>query len=222
MVTDADGEQTKNFIVVMIEKGKETVITTHEDKRHIYQEGDHVEFKEVEGMVEINNSGPYKIIKTTKHTFTLELDSTGFSDYTKQGIVENKKVAKPMQFHAWGQSFKNPVASSADGMLAVPDLAKFGRSDQLHAALYGIINFVHSTGKYPAEADVAQCLALAKGFMDTNKGQDEGNLHLDIEEDVFKKAVSYSDCSISPMAAFFGGIIAQEIVKFTGKYSPLK
>jgi ubiquitin-activating enzyme E1 len=24
------------------------------------------------------------------------------------------------------------------------------------------------------------------------------------------------------MAAFFGGIIAQEIVKFTGKYSPLK
>jgi ubiquitin-activating enzyme E1 len=24
------------------------------------------------------------------------------------------------------------------------------------------------------------------------------------------------------MAAFFGGIIAQEIVKYTGKYSPLK
>jgi ubiquitin-activating enzyme E1 len=24
------------------------------------------------------------------------------------------------------------------------------------------------------------------------------------------------------MAAFFGGVVAQEIVKFTGKYSPLK
>lgn len=58
--------------------------------------------------------------------------------------------------------------------------------------------------------------------MDTNKGEDEGNLNLEIEEDVFKKAVMYSDCSISPMAAFFGGIIAQEIVKFTGKYSPIK
>jgi len=32
----------------------------------------------------------------------------------------------------------------------------------------------------------------------------------------------YADCSISPMAAIFGGIIAQEIVKFTGKYSPMK
>ena len=106
-------------------------------------------------MVEINNSGPFKIIKTTKHTFTLELDSTGFGDYTKQGIVENKKVGKPMQFHPWSQSCKNPVASSAEGMLAVPDLAKFGRSDQLHAALYGIINFVRSTKKYPGPDDVA-------------------------------------------------------------------
>ena len=83
MVTDADGEQTKNFIVVMIQKGTETVVTTHEDKRHIYQEGDYVEFKEVEGMDQINSSGPYKITKTTKHTFTLELDSSSFGDYIK-------------------------------------------------------------------------------------------------------------------------------------------
>jgi ubiquitin-activating enzyme E1 len=32
----------------------------------------------------------------------------------------------------------------------------------------------------------------------------------------------YSGCSISPQAAFFGGFLAQEIVKFTGKYSPLQ
>ena len=33
---------------------------------------------------------------------------------------------------------------------------------------------------------------------------------------------AYATCSISAQAAFFGGITAQEIVKFTGKYSPLK
>jgi len=47
-------------------------------------------------------------------------------------------------------------------------------------------------------------------------------LNLEIEEAVFKNAVSYAGCSISPMAAFFGGIIAQEIVKKTGKYTPMK
>ena len=84
MVTDGDGEQTKQFIVVMIEKGTETVVTTHEDKRHTYQEGDYVELREVEGMTEINApAGPFKIIKTTKHTFTLELDSSSFGDYKR-------------------------------------------------------------------------------------------------------------------------------------------
>jgi len=33
---------------------------------------------------------------------------------------------------------------------------------------------------------------------------------------------AYSRCSITSMAAFFGGIVAQEIVKFTGKYQPIK
>jgi hypothetical protein len=28
-------------------------------------------------------------------------------------------------------------------MLAIPDLAKFGRSEQLHAALYGILEFLN-------------------------------------------------------------------------------
>lgn len=42
IVNDADGEQPKNFITVMIEKGEKTKITMHEDQRHSYQEGDYV------------------------------------------------------------------------------------------------------------------------------------------------------------------------------------
>jgi len=36
VVTDGDGEQTKQFIVTMIEKGEKTKIFVHEDKRHSY------------------------------------------------------------------------------------------------------------------------------------------------------------------------------------------
>jgi len=61
--------------------------------------------------------------------------------------------------------------------------------------------------------------------METNKAASaNGECHFmdEIDDDVFTKAVSYAGCSISPMAAFYGGIVAQEIVKLTGKYSPLK
>jgi len=58
--------------------------------------------------------------------------------------------------------------------------------------------------------------------MKANQGESESNHNLEIEADCFNKAVSYAGSSISPMAAFFGGIVAQEIVKKTGKYTPMK
>lgn len=33
---------------------------------------------------------------------------------------------------------------------------------------------------------------------------------------------SFLTMSLQPLCAFFGGVVAQEVVKFTGKYSPLK
>ena len=39
---------------------------------------------------------------------------------------------------------------------------------------------------------------------------------------VLRNTILYSKACITPMAAFFGGVLAQEVVKFTGKYSPLK
>jgi len=77
------------------------VITVHEDQRHIYQEGDYVVFREVEGMVEINDRKPIKVLSTTPKSFTIDLDSSQFKDYTRQGIVENVKMNKTVQFHSW-------------------------------------------------------------------------------------------------------------------------
>ena len=37
-----------------------------------------------------------------------------------------------------------------------------------------------------------------------------------------KKTAAYSTCSITSMSALLGGFVVQEVVKFTGKYTPLK
>jgi len=104
-------------------------------------------------------------------------------------------------------------------MFETPDLAKFGRSDQLHVALYGIYAFMKANNKFPenTDDDVKACEDLAKGLLNDAEFNCE-----EIDAKVFSNAIRYAKCSISPMAAFFGGIIAQEIVKYTGKYSPLK
>jgi hypothetical protein len=64
-----------------------------------------------------------------------------------------------MPFHSWDVSYKNPVGSSHFGMLETPDLAKFGRSDQLHSALIGIYNYCKETNDYPGNnaENVGKC-----------------------------------------------------------------
>lgn len=43
-----------------------------------------------------------------------------------------------------------------------------------------------------------------------------------VEETIVRNSVLYARANICPMTAFFGGVVAQEVVKFTGKYYPLK
>ena len=222
-VNDADGEPCKSFIIVNITQEEQGVVTVHEDKRHSYQDGDYVKFVEVEGMTELNNREPVKISGCTKDSFKIELDTRGFGAYKRQGVVENIKVPKLVSFHSLKQSIENPVASSQYGMLETPDLRYFGRSDQIHLAVRAVHAFNTKHSRYPeiADEDIEQVLAIATEINEAGKGKE---LHYveEIEADVLKNTARFSSSSISPQAAFFGGIVAQEIVKFTGKYTPLK
>mmetsp|Transcript_32392 Transcript_32392/g.31686 ORF Transcript_32392/g.31686 Transcript_32392/m.31686 type:complete len:109 (+) Transcript_32392:321-647(+) len=47
IISDVDGEDPKSFIVVNITQQNPAIVTVHEDKRHKFQDGDCVQFKEV-------------------------------------------------------------------------------------------------------------------------------------------------------------------------------
>ena len=172
-------------------------------------------------MVEINNISPAKIIKTTPFSFTLALDSSSFSDYTRQGTCENIKMPVEVSYHDWATSVVNPQASAEFGELMMTDFGKFGRSEQLHVALGALLAYVEKHNAYPDASKFDECLELAKAFLASTQLKSFG-ADIEINEDVLKNAISFAGCSISPMAAFFGGVIAQEIVKKTGKYTPLR
>lgn len=154
-------------------------------------------------MGQINDLEPKKVTeKINPFSFKIDLDSREFDDYTINGVVENIKVPKEVSYHDWATSFKNPVASTADGMLPVPDLAKFGRGEQLHCALGGIILFCEMNQRLPGLEDAETVMGYAKDFLEKSEVETE------LEDEVVKNAVSFAGCSISPIAAFFGGIVA--------------
>ena len=222
-INDADGEDTKAFIVVNATQTNPCIITVHEDKRHKFQDGDFVSFREVERNTEHNTQPPTQITLKDGYTNNLDVDATAYTAYTREGLVENVKVPKKVSYHSLKQSIVNPVASSQYGMLETPDLRYFGRSDQLHIAFNAILNFHKTQGRLPGnnEEDFQAVLAESKSIIEANKAVD-GLVLEELEEKIVRNSALYAQACISPMAAFFGGVIAQEIVKYTGKYSPLK
>jgi ubiquitin-activating enzyme E1 len=174
-------------------------------------------------MTELNSLPPTQIDVIDGFSFKIKADTSAFSEYLREGLVQNVKVPKKVSYHSLKQSLENPIASSQYGMLETPDLRYFGRSDQLHLAFSGILDFHKTQGRLPGnnEEDFQVVFASVKRINEENKAKEGISLE-EIEEKVIRNATLYSQACISPMAAFFGGVIAQEIVKFTGKYSPLK
>ena len=68
-----------------------------EDARCDLETGDYVVFKDVEGMVELNNQKPMQV--TVKGPYALEVaDTTKFSAYSKGGVLQEVKMPVTVEF----------------------------------------------------------------------------------------------------------------------------
>jgi len=154
-------------------------------------------------------------------------DTRAFSAYKNGGVLT--QVKKPVQYgyRTLAQNLAQPVAPGEFGLLFT-DGAKFGRAEQLHLALQGLWKFEEAHGRAPRpndEGDAAEVLRLTQARNAELKalGDPEAALALEeVEESVVTSLALFADVDFQPLAAFFGGVVAQEVVKFTGKYQPLK
>lgn len=83
VITDKNGETTRQFIVIGVEQGVDPVVQLHEETRHSYDDGDFVKFFEVEGMTELNNlqGGSVEIFDCKATSFRIKLDTSSFGEY---------------------------------------------------------------------------------------------------------------------------------------------
>lgn len=215
---DKDGENPESFIISNITNGNPGIVTVHEEKRHSYEDGDYVVFKEVEGMTEINNSAPMLIKFVSPYSFSIG-DTTNFTPYTRQGIVELVKVPLKFEFRSLDDALKNPAAKDP---LIVSDLGKFGRPEQLHFAQWAVREFQKAYKILPElmnQDHANEVVNIAKRLNELGKGIFDVEA---IDENVVRKVALCARAQISPIASFWGGIMAQEIIKATGKYTPIQ
>eukprot|EP00397_Hematodinium_sp_SG-2012_P005547 GEMP01005567.1.p1 GENE.GEMP01005567.1~~GEMP01005567.1.p1 ORF type:complete len:1030 (+),score=207.10 GEMP01005567.1:26-3091(+) len=219
---DTDGEEPKSAIIAGITQENPGTVHVHNERRHGFQDGDSVTFREIQGMVDLNGNAAHQIKVLGPYSFTIE-DTSSFPAYTREGIVTQVKVPVDINFASYKERRLQPTAQIGNSTvpeLAVPDLAKFGRSEQLHLALEAVRKYHDQHGSLPPindEAAATKVANIARELQQSRKLSED-----QFDEKIVKMVAMWAKCVISPMAAFFGGIVAQEVVKFTGKYRPLE
>lgn len=218
-------------------------------RMHGFSDGDWVLFKEVEGMEALNDGKPRRITNSAAFGFRVELlegeSAATFAStpYTKGGIVSQTHVPFTTTFASLADRLSYPVPADNFEGLITPDFAKFGRPAQLLVAFQALYAFAEAHGgAAPALRDAghaAEVVALAKGIDAKLKalpasrvvgkkadGSDitESVLALDgdLDEALVARIASLAACELPGLSTFFSGVIAQEVVKLAGKFTPLR
>ncbi|KAL2267438.1 hypothetical protein VTJ83DRAFT_4715 [Remersonia thermophila] len=209
-VIDATGENPVNGIVAGIDE--EGVVSALDETRHGLEDGDYVTFSEVEGMEALNGCEPRKVTVKGPYTFSIG-DVSGLGQYKRGGLYQQVKMPKFVEFKSISEAIKDPE-------FVVSDFAKFDRPQQLHLGFQALHAFVEAQGRLPRplnDEDAAAVLELAKKL-----AQDQG-VEVEFDEKLLKELSYQATGDLSPMAAFFGGLTAQEVLKaVSGKFFPVK
>lgn len=214
-VFDVDGKEPCTGIIASISNDNPALVSCVDDERLEFQDGDLVVFSEVQGMTELNDGKPRRVKNTRPYSFILEEDTTNFGQYVKGGIVTQVKQPKVLHFKPLRDALKDP------GDFLLSDFSKFDRPPLLHLAFQSLDKFVSEVGRLPvagSEEDTQRLIALVSSI---NESSGDGSLE-DIDMKLLRHFSYGSRAVLNPMAAMFGGIVGQEVVKAcSGKFHPI-
>eukprot|EP00928_Gymnodinium_smaydae_P022421 TRINITY_DN1883_c0_g3_i1.p1 TRINITY_DN1883_c0_g3~~TRINITY_DN1883_c0_g3_i1.p1 ORF type:complete len:1218 (-),score=364.25 TRINITY_DN1883_c0_g3_i1:368-3628(-) len=222
VVMDPDGELPMVRLVDSIETGPDALVRlTVPDGQApgSLPEGAYVEFSDVvgcDGLMTHQEPSPAGNLVTAWKTSTKPGDpvntirigdTSQLPKYVKGGIMTEKKVSRPCPSKSLKDVLKNPGMPFMD--MVGTDMVNFGSELQTHLALHAALEL--------GSADAAAVVAKAKDLIASKASE----LDIDVDETMFGKFMQHYGIPLQPMCAFLGGVVAQEVVKCAGKYTPI-
>lgn len=249
-IRDKTGEEPVTRIVTNIAPdGRVTVLTDKEHGKRIgIADNDHegwLKFSDVRGCTTADGHSINEVPRFRAHAvfdkytdkngkertrfnpFAVQIDLSALPDltpYEDGGYVHQVKVPEVHEYKSLSQTILHP------GELAFTDGAKWQRGEQLHMALQAVYSFQESHGSLPEPnneehaRDVVQQARMindAAKLLNSTCGRPLVLAVDELDEDVVYKVALHAAVELQPVATFFGGVVAQEVVKLAGKFQPL-
>jgi ubiquitin-activating enzyme E1 len=161
-------------------------------------------------MPELNDGKPRRINGTRPYSFFLEEDTTNFGTYKSGGIVTQVKLPKVIQFKPLREAIKDP------GEFLLSDFSKMDRSALLHSAFQALDQFRAEFNRFPMAGTMEDMERIVEFVRCVNGEVREA------DGKVLNIFSNGSRAVLNPMAALFGGVVGQEVVKAcSGKFHPI-
>lgn len=213
-VFDVDGEDPHTGIIASISNDNPALVACV-DERLEFQDGDLVVFSEIHGMAELNDGRQRKVKNASPYSFMIEEDTTNYNTYEKGGIVTQVKQPKVLNFKPLREALKEP------GDFLLSDFSKFDRPPLLHLAFQALDKFILELGRFPVAGSEEDAQKLISLVSDINNSLEDGRIE-EIDQKLIQSFAFGARAVLNPMAAMFGGIVGQEVVKAcSGKFHPL-
>ncbi|TPX07669.1 uncharacterized protein E0L32_010667 [Thyridium curvatum] len=209
-VIDSTGENPVNGIVAGIDE--EGLVSALDETRHGLEDGDYVTFSEVEGMEALNGCEPRKVTVKGPYTFSIG-DVSGLGQYKRGGLYQQVKMPKFVDFKSISEALKDPE-------FVISDFAKFDRPQQLHVGFQALHAYVQTHGRLPRPMNAEDAAVLVNSAKAFSKAE---GIEVEIDEELLTELSYQAMGDLNAMAAFFGGVTAQEVLKaVSGKFHPVK
>ena len=228
VINDPTGSRPMQKIISNISAVDETTCLIHyetpEGQPSISLSEGTYEVSDVKGLPRINGKvfevthPPSDPVKTVRVKFSLDSADV----YVSGGQLLEKKIPKEYPMESLEVKLRSPGSPFADPPTTVlTDLINFGGETQQHVAFYACLEFVSRQGRFPGlynDEDAAMVRELADELLESRAIDLEC---FEIDSEFFKTYSYLSSVEIQPMVAFVGGVLAQEVVKCTGKFTPI-
>ena len=222
-IIDKNGEESKTFIVKKISNNGEIFIDRSINKNFNISKGNYILFREVGGLIELNDGKPRMITKSTPISFYIS-DTLKYDNYTSGGICEEVKEKIIKKFYSLKDRFYIPYI---DNKPILFDFLKPGRNELIHCGILALHEYYEKNNNCLPKLNnteiAKEILSIAKNIY--NKAKEDSQKWVDNiknwNDKIILNIANWAKCEISPVCSFLGGIVAQEIVKYTGKYTPI-
>ena len=209
-VGDVTGENPISGIVANIDDTG--LVSALDETRHGLEDGDFIEFAEIKGMDKLNGAAPRKIETKGPYSFSIG-DVSGLGTYEGGGLFAQVKMPKVLDFEPLSKQLRSPE-------LMISDFAKFDRPQQLHIGIQALHAFQEQhESNLPRphnEADAKTVVELA------SKLASAADPPVELDTKLITELSYQARGDLNPIAAFFGGLAAQEVLKaVSGKFNPI-